>query len=46
MLSLLTQHEQVFFFDLVQLKNLLPLMQPKPKKGVIVIETSLINPSP
>jgi hypothetical protein len=45
MLSLLTQHEHIYFPGLVQFKDLLPLMQLKPKRRAIVIDTLLINSS-
>jgi hypothetical protein len=35
MLSLLTQHEHIYFFDLAQLEDLLPLKQLKLKKGLL-----------
>jgi hypothetical protein len=39
MLSLPTQFKWIYFLDLAQLKDLLPLMQLKPMKGTIVIDT-------
>jgi hypothetical protein len=46
MLSLPTQHKQIYFPDLAQLKDSLPLMQLKPRKGIIATNTPLINSSP
>ncbi len=45
-LSLSTQHKQIYFLDLAQLKDLLHQMQLKPKKRTIIIDTSIINISP
>jgi hypothetical protein len=42
MLSLLIQHERIYFVDPTQLEDLLLLKQFKPKKGVIMTDTSLI----
>ncbi len=44
-LSLPTQHEWIYFPDLVQLKDLPPPMQFKPMKGAIATNTPLINSS-
>jgi hypothetical protein len=46
LLSSLTQCKWIYFPDLVQLKDLLPRMQLKPRKGAIAIDTLLINCSP
>jgi hypothetical protein len=46
MLLLLTQHERIYFPDLVPPKDLLLLMQFKPKNDAITIDTLLINSSP
>jgi hypothetical protein len=43
MLSLPTQHKRIYFPNLAQLKDLSPLMQLKPKKGAIAINTPLIK---
>jgi hypothetical protein len=40
-----TQHKQIYFPDVMQLKDSLPLMQFKPKKGTIVTNNSPINSS-
>jgi len=45
MLSLPTQHKQIYFPDLAPPKDLLLLMRLKPK-NVIVINTLLTNSSP
>jgi hypothetical protein len=45
MLSLPTQHKQIYFLDVMQLKDSLPLMQFKPKKGAIATNNPLINSS-
>jgi hypothetical protein len=45
MLSLLTQYEQIYFPNLVQLKDLLPPMQLKPREGAIATNTPPINSS-
>jgi hypothetical protein len=42
--SLMTNlKRQIYFQNLAQVKNLLPLMQLKPKKGAIATNTSPIN---
>ncbi len=46
MLSFPTQHDHIYFPNLVQLKILQPLMWLKPKKGVIATDTLLINIPP
>jgi hypothetical protein len=52
MLLLLTQHERIYFLDLVPPKDFVPpkdlllLMQFKPKNDAITIDTLLINSSP
>jgi hypothetical protein len=46
MLSLPTQHEQIYFPNLAPPKDLLLLMQLKPKNGAIAIDTLPINSSP
>jgi hypothetical protein len=45
MLPLSTQCEWIYFPNLAQFKELLPSLQLKPKKGVITINTPLINSS-
>jgi len=42
MLSLLIQHKHIYFVDLAQLEDLLPLKQLKPKKGTITTNIPLI----
>ncbi len=42
MLLLLIQHEQIYFVDLTQLEDFLPMKQLKPKEGTITINTPLI----
>jgi hypothetical protein len=42
MLSLLIQHEWIYFVDLVQFEDLLLPKQLKPKKGAITTNTPLI----
>jgi hypothetical protein len=46
MLSLLTQHKWIYFFNLVPPKDLLLPMRLKPNNRVIVTNTMLINSSP
>jgi hypothetical protein len=41
-LSLLTQHERIYFLDLAQFKDWSPPMQLKPRKKFITTNTSLI----
>jgi len=45
MLPLSTQYEWIYFPNLAQFKELLPSLQLKLKKGVIMINTPLINSS-
>jgi hypothetical protein len=42
MLSLLIQHKHIYFVNLTQLEDLLPLKQLKPKKEVIATNIPLI----
>jgi hypothetical protein len=44
-LSSEAQHKHIYFPDLVQPKDLLPLMQVKPKEKTIATDIPLITPS-
>jgi len=44
--ELSTQFEHIYFPDFAQFKDMLPLMQLKPRIGVITTNTPLINFSP